>query len=76
MNTVKACESRLADQSIINMAVQTDYAGRTGRKQGRVAFLPARYNAAWSTSAARAPDVAIVHFAGKPCRHIPSLARQ
>ena len=70
VNTVKACESRLADQSIINMAVQTDYAGRTGRKQGRVAFLPARYNAAWSTSAARAPDVAIVHFAGKPCRHI------
>ena len=60
--------------SIINMAVQTDYAGRTGRKQGRVAFLPARYNAAWSTSAARAPDVAIVHFAGKHCRHT-SLAR-
>ena len=71
VNTVKACENKLADQSIINMAVQTDYAGRTGRKQGRVAFLPARYNAGWSTSAARAPDVAIVHFAGKPCRHIP-----
>ena len=73
VNTVKACESRLADQSIINMAVQTDYAGRTGRKQGRVAFLPTRYNAGWSTSAARASDVAIVHFAGtvSPFRHIP-----
>tara|TARA_B100000780_G_C20946515_1_gene377562 strand:- start:455 stop:658 length:204 start_codon:yes stop_codon:yes gene_type:complete len=62
---VKACESKLADQSVINMAVQADYAGRSGRKQGRVAFLPARYNAVWSTSAARDPDVAIVHFAGK-----------
>ena len=63
---VKACESKLADQSVINMVVQADYAGRSGRKQGRVAFLPARYNAVWSTSAARDPDVAIVHFAGTP----------
>jgi hypothetical protein len=67
VSMVKACESKLADQSVINMAVQNDYAGRSGRKQGRVAFLPARYNAVWSTSAARDPDVAIVHFAGKPC---------
>lgn len=70
VTTVKACESKVSDQTIINMEVQTDYAGRSGRKQGRVALLPTRYNAVWSTSAARAPDVAIVHFAGKPwCRH-------
>ena len=65
----KACESKFADQSIINTEVQSGF-----RKQGRVAFLPTRYNAVWSTSAARAPDVAIVHFAGKHCRHT-SLAR-
>lgn len=65
VSIVKACESRAADQSVINMAVQGDYEGRSGRKQGRMVYLPARFNAGWLTSAARKPDVAIVHFAGK-----------
>jgi len=65
LNIVKACESRAADQSVINMAVHIDYEGRKGRSPGSAAFLPDRFNANWQTSAARAADVAVVHFAGR-----------
>lgn len=65
VSLVKACESKLADQSVINMVFQDDYEGRSGKKQGRVVFLPTRYNAVWSSSPARDPEAAIVHFAGE-----------